>query len=62
MLKSPKFALTPSTQLRLPSDLHPRIYFYNFALGLRWVHTLGLLRTQGRVYYIINLNSIFHYG
>ena len=62
MLKSPKFAVTPLTQLRRLSDLHPRIYFYNFALGLRWVHTLGLLRTHGRVYYIINLTSIFRYG
>lgn len=62
MLKSPKFAVTPSTQLRLPSDLHPRIYFYNFALGLRWVHTLGLLRTHRRVCNIINLNYFFYYG
>lgn len=62
MLKSPKFAVTPSTQLRLPSDLHPRIYFYNFALGLRWVHTLGLPRSHGRICNIINLITFFHYG
>lgn len=62
MLKSPKFALTPSTQLRRCSDLHPRIYFCNFALGLRCTRSLTPVSARERICSFIYLTFIFHYG